>query len=115
MTVVTVVDDQHGPTAFVDNLVVGAFTALEAGASGTLHLSNAGTSAWCGPDKVIGARGNLGADRVQPGTTDKFALPARRPPNSVLESVRLDDLGLAPLSDYHRSLQRAVEQLRSRS
>ena len=108
---VQVVDDQRGRPTFVDDLVAGTLDALEAGATGILHLANAGTTTWYDLAREIADLAGLDADRVQPATTDDFPWPARRPANSVLESVRLVELGLAPLPDYHDSLRRAVEQL----
>ena len=111
---VTVVDDQHGRPTFVDDLAAGTLEALEAGATGILHLANAGTTTWYDLAREIADLSGLDADRVQPATTDDFPRPARRPANSVLESVRLVELGLDPLPDYHESLDQTVAQLSSR-
>ncbi len=111
---VTVVDDQHGRPTFVDDLAAGTLEALEAGATGILHLVNAGTTTWYDLAREIADLVGLDADRVQPATTDDFPRPARRPANSVLESVRLVEFGLAPLPDYHESLGQAVAQLSAR-
>ncbi len=111
---VQVVDDQRGRPTFVDDLVAGTLDALEAGATGILHLANAGTTTWYDLAREIADLAGLDADRVHPATTDDFPRPARRPANSVLESVRLHELGLTPLPDYHESLYHAVAQLRSR-
>jgi len=110
---VQVVDDQRGRPTFVDDLVAGTLDALEAGATGILHLANAGTTTWYDLAREIADLAGLDADRVRPATTDDFPRPARRPANSVLESVRLHELGLAPLPDYHESLDQAVAQLSS--
>ncbi len=111
---VQVVDDQRGHPTFVDDLVAGTLDALEAGATGILHLANAGTTTWYDLATEIADLAGLDAGRVQACTTNDFPRPARRPANSVLESVRLHELGLAPLPDYHESLDRAVAQLGSR-
>ncbi len=111
---VQVVDDQRGRPTFVDDLVAGTLDALEAGATGILHLANAGTTTWYDLAREIADLAGLDADRVQPATTDDFPWPARRPANSVLESVRLVELGLDPLPDYHESLDQTVAQLSSR-
>jgi len=111
---VKVVDDQRGHPTFVDDLATGSLAALDAGATGVLHLTNAGTSTWYGLAREIAAAGGLDTDRVQPTTTAEFPTPAARPANSVLGSIRLEELGLDPLPDYHESLVRAVGELRSR-
>jgi dTDP-4-dehydrorhamnose reductase len=111
---VKVVDDQRGHPTFVDDLATGSLAALDAGATGVLHLTNAGTTTWYGLAREIAAAGGLDTDRVQPTTTAEFPTPAARPANSVLGSIRLEELGLDPLPDYHESLERAVSELRSR-
>jgi len=111
---VQVVDDQRGRPTFVDDLVAGTLDALEAGATGILHLANAGTTTWYDLAREIADLAGLDADRVHPATTDDFPRPARRPANSVLESVRLVELGLARLPNYHEALHQAVAQLSAR-
>ncbi len=111
---VQVVDDQRGHPTFVDDLVAATLDALEAGATGVLHLANQGTTTWYGLAREIADLAGLDAGRVQPVGTDAFPRPAPRPANSVLDSVRFDELELAPLPDYHESLDQAVAQLSSR-
>ncbi len=108
---VQVVDDQRGHPTFVDDLVAATLDALEAGATGVLHLANRGTTTWYGLAREIADLAGLDAGRVHPVGTDAFPRPALRPANSVLDSVRFDEFGLAPLPDYHESLDQAVAQL----
>jgi dTDP-4-dehydrorhamnose reductase len=110
---VRVVDDQRGHPTLVDDLARGTLAALEAGAAGVLHLTNSGVTTWCGLAREVAAMGGLDPDRVEAITTADFPTPARRPPNSVLESIRLQGLAIEPLPDYHESLRKAVERLRS--
>lgn len=112
---VRVVDDQYGHPTFVDDLAEGTLAAADAGASGVLHLANAGTTTWYGLAREIAAVAGLDVDRVQPTTTGAFPRPAPRPANSVLDSARLEELGLEPLPHYAEALQAAVTQLGSRS
>ncbi|MCH7846214.1 MAG: dTDP-4-dehydrorhamnose reductase [Acidobacteria bacterium] len=111
---VQVVDDQRGHPTFVDDLAAGSLDALDAETTGTIHLTNQGTTTWYGLAREIADLAGLDAGRVRPCTTDDFPRPAKRPANSVPESVRLVELGLAPLPDYHKSLDQAVAQLSSR-
>ncbi len=111
---VKVVDDQRGHPTFVEDLATGSLAALDAGAAGVLHLTNAGTTTWYGFAREIAASAGFDIDRVQPTTTAEFPTPAARPANSVLDSIRLDELGLDPLPDYHESLERAVMEIGSR-
>jgi dTDP-4-dehydrorhamnose reductase len=108
---VRVVDDQFGHPTFVDDLAAGTLRALDAQATGLLHLANQGTTTWFGLAREIAEAAGLDPDRVQPVGTETFPRPAARPANSVLESGRLADLGIDPLPDYHPSLAEAVVQL----
>ena len=110
---VTVIDDQHGHPTLVGDLVVAALAALDADASGILHITNAGTTSWFGLAREIAAIAGLDGELVQPVPASEYPTPAQRPANSVLESVRLDELGLDPLRDYHEPLEAAVAQLHS--
>ena len=111
---VKVVDDQRGHPTFVDDLATGSLAALDAGATGVLHLTNTGTTTWYGLAREIAAAGGLDPERVKPTTTAEFPTRAARPANSVLDSIRLEELGIDPLPDYHESLERAVMEIRSR-
>jgi dTDP-4-dehydrorhamnose reductase len=110
---VTVIDDQHGHPTLVGDLVTGTLAALDADANGILHLTNAGTTSWFGLAREVAAFADLDVDRVRPVRASEFSTDAARPANSVLESVRLDELGLDPLPDYHEPLEAAVARLRS--
>ena len=110
---VTVVDDQIGHPTLVEDLAAGTLAAIDADASGVLHLANAGTTSWFGLAREVADLAGLDVERVQPVSASEYPTAAQRPANSVLESVRLDGLGLDPLPDYHDSLRRAVARLRS--
>jgi dTDP-4-dehydrorhamnose reductase len=111
---VSVVDDQRGHPTLVDDLALATLDAVDAGATGTLHVTNQGTTTWFGLAREVAELAGLDADRVQPVSTDEFSRPAPRPANSVLDSVRFDEFGLSPLPDYHESLDQAVAQLSRR-
>jgi dTDP-4-dehydrorhamnose reductase len=108
---VRVVDDQKGRPTLVDDLAPATLEAVRAGVTGVLHLTNQGVTTWFGLARDIAGLAGLDPERVIPIPTSDFPRPARRPANSVLDSERLDDLGLEPLPDYHQSLNRAVDQL----
>jgi dTDP-4-dehydrorhamnose reductase len=110
---VRVVDDQRGHPTLVDDLVTATMAALDAGAGGVLHLTNAGTTTRYRLAQEVAAMAGLDPGRVEPIATADYPTPARRPANSVLESVRIDELGIEPLPDYHASLEDAVRRLRS--
>lgn len=111
---VQVVDDQTGHPTFVDDLAAATLAAVDVGVTGVLHLTNQGTTTWFGLAREIAELGGLDVERVEPVGTDAFLRPARRPANSVLDSERLAEIGLAPLADYHASLPAVVEALSRR-
>ena len=111
---VRVVDDQHGRPTMVDDLAQGTMQAIGQGASGVVHLANEGVTTWYGLAREIAEIARLDPDRVTPVSTEEFPRPAARPHNSVLDSERLEMLGVPPLPHYRASLERAVGQLMER-
>jgi hypothetical protein len=81
--------------------------AVEAGASGILHLTQGETN-WCGLAREIAEVAGLDPARVKPCTSDEHHRPARRPINGVLDSERTGGLELRQLPSYRPSLRRAV-------
>jgi dTDP-4-dehydrorhamnose reductase len=108
---VRVVDDQRGRPTLVDDLATATMSAVDRGATGLLHLANQGEITWFGLAREVAEMAGLDPARVEPITTSEFPRPARRPANSVLDSERLEDLGLDPLPHYRKGLEQAVEQL----
>ncbi len=110
---VDVVDDQYGHPTLVDDLAAATLAAVDKEATGILHLTNQGVTTWFDLAVEIAATAGLDEIRVRPISTADLARPAPRPQNSVLDSVRLGELGLAALPDYHDGLPALVAQLRS--
>lgn len=101
-----VVDDQHGcPTAAGDIAATLAHIALRMIAdpeapTGTYHFSNDGPVTWCGFAREIfrqhAAAGHPVPD-VEAITTADYPTPAKRPPNSVLNTTKLtEDYAIHP-------------------
>lgn len=111
---VRVVDDQKGHPTLVDDLAEETMQAVGQGASGLLHLTNQGVTTWCGLAREIAEIARLDPERVTPISTEEFARPAARPHNSVLNSERLETLGVPPMPHYRASLERAVGHLLER-
>jgi dTDP-4-dehydrorhamnose reductase len=111
---VRVVDDQRGRPTMVDDLALATMNALNRRVSGLLHLANQGVTTWFDLAREIALIAGYDQSRVTPIPTAEFLLPARRPANSVLDSERLEDLGMEPLPHYRDGLQRAVDMIRSR-
>ncbi|MFV1989003.1 MAG: NAD(P)-dependent oxidoreductase, partial [Gemmatimonadota bacterium] len=108
---VSVVADQRGRPTMVRDLVVGTLDAVDAGASGILHLTNEGSTTWYDLARTVAEMSGLDPDRVAPCSTADYPTPARRPKNSVLDSERVGHWGFAPLPDYHDALEEAVHAL----
>jgi len=106
-----VVDDQRGHPTMAADLAVATLEAVERGASGLLHLTNAGVSSWFELARECLQLAGIDQERVTPCSTEEFPRPARRPANSVLESERISVLGLSSLPHYRDGLSRAVTAL----
>ncbi len=106
-----VVDDQQGRPTVADDLAAGALRALDADATGILHLTNQGTTTWYRLARKAVELAGLNPDLVQPTTSNRFPRPAPRPHWSVLGSERLDSLGLDPLPAWQESLSQVVKQI----
>ena len=99
---VEVVDDQRGRPTFVDDLVRGTFAVI--GASGILHLTNQGETTWYGLAREIAKVAGHSPDLVRPISSSDLDRPARRPANSVLDSERLQLMGVDDLSRHLEAL-----------
>lgn len=109
-----VVDDQSGHPTLVDDLAPAVLNAVEAGASGILHLTNRGVTTWFGLAGEIAALGGFDPAVFEPCSTFDYPTPARRPTNSALMSERLSEFGLQPMPDYREGLALAVGELQTR-
>lgn len=86
-----VVTDQRGSPTYARDLARGIEKLLRLGATGTVHVTNTGSTTWHGFAVEI-AR-HLGSPLpVRETTSDKFKRPAARPTNSVLAGDRFRSL-----------------------
>lgn len=100
---IRVVDDQTGSPTYTLDLAAALRHVVEAGAQGTMHVTNDGVCTWYGLAAAIAAR--LGTRcRVLPCTTAEFPRPAPRPHNSVLSNARYRAAGLPPLRPWQAAL-----------
>ncbi len=107
----SVVDDQVGCPTIVDDLARASLEAVEAGASGLLHLCNAGTASWFELARVALESAGLDPDRVAPISSEDYETEAKRPAYSVLGSERREALGIDRLPAWQESLGSIVRQL----
>ncbi|MFQ5555716.1 MAG: dTDP-4-dehydrorhamnose reductase [Acidimicrobiia bacterium] len=106
-----VVADQHGCPTVAADLALATLAALEAGATGLLHLTNSGPTTWFGVARAAVEMAGLDPTRIEPCTTEEYPLPAPRPENSVLGSERRSALGVDPLRPWTESLPAVVAGL----
>jgi dTDP-4-dehydrorhamnose reductase len=106
-----VVDDQRGHPTLVSDLAPATLAAIDAGATGLLHLTNAGVVSWFELAREVLTIAGMDPSVISPCSTADYPLPARRPTNSVLASERIGELGLAPLPHYRPALEAAVARL----
>jgi dTDP-4-dehydrorhamnose reductase len=106
-----VVNDQECTPTSAADLARMVAALIDAGARGTFHATNAGSTTWCGLARTIFELAGLTVS-VQPITTGEYGAKARRPGYSVLSTARLTEVtGMHP-----RPWQDALEQyLRERS
>jgi dTDP-4-dehydrorhamnose reductase len=105
---VSVVDDQRGRPTFVDDLVSATLEAVAADASGVLHLANQDETTWFGLAREIAQVAGFDPELVKPIRSSELDRPALRPSNSVLNSERLEELGMQPLPELQPGLEEAV-------
>lgn len=111
---VNVVDDQRGRPTIASDLAVSVVQCIDGDVAGIIHLTNRGEASWFELAREIAAVAGLDLDRVRPTTTESYLRPAPRPPNSLLDSERLETLAMDELPDYPDSLSRVVAELVAR-
>jgi dTDP-4-dehydrorhamnose reductase len=104
-----VVADQRLTPTFTADLAAGILAAVDAGATGTLHLTNAGVTSWHGFTEAILEL--VGVDTPVAGIQTVIpAGGADRPLNGVLRSSVLERAGLEPLRPWRAALADYLER-----
>ena len=98
-----VVADQRLTPTFTADLAAGMLAAVDAGVTGTVHLTNAGATSWHGFTEAILELAGVDAP-VAPIQTVIPAGGAARPLNGVLRSSVLERAGLEPLRPWRAAL-----------
>jgi dTDP-4-dehydrorhamnose reductase len=104
-----VVDDQRLTPTFTADLAAGILAAVDAGVTGTLHLTNSGATSWHGFTEAILELAGVDAP-VAPVQTAIPAGSADRPRNGVLRSSVLARAGLEPLRPWRAALADYLER-----
>lgn len=100
----SVVGDQTGRPTWVASLARGMLDLLEVEATGTVHLSDAGTATWVELARAVLEITGLEACIV-PVTTAEWGADAPRPPYSVLDLDATEALLGRPLPHWRTSLE----------
>jgi dTDP-4-dehydrorhamnose reductase len=105
----TVVADQLLTPTFTADLAVGILAAVDAGAAGTLHVTNSGATSWHGFTEAIMELAGVDV-RVAPAETVIAPGAADRPLNGVLRSSASERAALEPLRPWRAALSDYLER-----
>lgn len=105
----TVVADQRLTPTFTADLAAGILAAVDAGLSGTLHVTNSGATSWHGFTEAIMRLAGV-AVPVEAAETIRRPGAADRPLNGVLASPASERAGLAPLRPWRTALADYLER-----
>jgi dTDP-4-dehydrorhamnose reductase len=103
-----VVADQRLTPTFTSDLAAGILEAVEAGVSGTLHVTNSGATSWHGFTEAIMELAGVSVP-VEAVSTQRQPGAADRPLNGVLASPASERAGLAPLRPWRTALADYLE------
>jgi dTDP-4-dehydrorhamnose reductase len=104
-----VVADQLLTPTFTGDLAAAILAAVDAGVTGTLHVTNSGATSWHGFTEAIMELAGVEVP-VERGTTVIAPGAADRPLNGVLRSSASERAGLAPLRDWRTALADYLER-----
>ena len=104
-----VVADQRLTPTFTSDLAAGILAAVEAGVTGTLHVTNSGATSWHGFTEAIMELAGVSVP-VEAVSTVRQPGAADRPLNGVLVSPVSERAGLAPLRPWRTALADYLER-----
>ena len=104
-----VVDDQRGRPSSGEHLARASLGLIEAGQTGTFHVTDGGECTWHGFTTEI-ARLLGHSCRIEACTSGEFPRPAARPGYSVLDLTATED-ALGPMPDWRRNLADVLNRL----
>ncbi len=100
---IRVVEDQVSAPTFTQDIAETLFKVLEAGARGTIHITNSGQCSWYEFAAALFSVTGLKPD-LSPTTSADFGSAAQRPAYSVLANDRLRDLGIGQPRPWREAL-----------
>jgi dTDP-4-dehydrorhamnose reductase len=104
-----VVADQTLTPTFTADLAAGILAAVDAGVTGTLHVTNSGATSWHGFTEAIMELAGVDVP-VAAGTTTIAPGAADRPLNGVLRSSVSERAGLPPMRPWRTALADYLER-----
>lgn len=108
-----VVDDQIGSPTFAGDLAGRSLDAISKGVSGILHLAGDGQTSWFDLARCTVELAHLDTDLVTSCSTEEYPTRAVRPAFSVLDSERVETLGIPRMPHWRTSLKVLVDELQS--
>lgn len=105
---VQVVTDEIGAPTFAPDLADATVAALDAGATGILHITNRGHTSRYDLARLACSEAGIDPGRIQPIAAAQHVTRARRPRYSVLGSERFETLGLVPSRHWREAIPLVV-------
>jgi len=99
----SVVDDQVGCPTWTGSLAPGIVDLVEAGATGTYHLCDAGQASWLALANAVVEEAGLDLE-LTATTTLAWGAPAQRPPYSVLDCEKAEGILGREMTPWRESL-----------
>lgn len=108
---VRVVNDQRGSPTYTLDLAAKIHELISAGApAGTYHITSGGNATWYELAKATFELSGL-APTLTPITTAESGTKIRRPTFSVLENMKLQEIGLAPMRPWREALAAYLDEI----
>lgn len=99
----SVINDQTFSPTYAPDLAHATLELISAGADGTIHLTNSGTTTWCDFAEAAFAGAGL-RPQLHAVSSSEYGAAAKRPRYSVLDNERAMTLGVAPLRPWQDAL-----------
>jgi len=109
-----VVQNEYGHPTYTPDLALGIWRLIETSADGIVHLTNSGVCSRLEFAQAALTEADLGDTEIVGIDSDEWPSPTRRPLHAVLDSERLEELGIAPLRQWGEALRDYVAILRER-
>jgi dTDP-4-dehydrorhamnose reductase len=103
--VLRVVDDQIGRPTFTFDFALLLEWVMGLHERGIFHLTNTGECSWYNLAQCVLEMSGRSDVEIVPVSSTEYQAAARRPANSLLNSPRLESLGISPLRHWREALR----------